>query len=338
MKHVPPSRALAAAILLGAASAASAAPCTRAAPECTEWLTLGGGPARSLLYRNLPLQTPNREVTRALVVVHGAGRDADNYFLTAAAAAFLAQALEDTIVISPRFASLDGSCKDALGENEVSWPCGGNSWRAGGPSTNHPRLTSFDFMDEILRRLSRKDVFPNMKSIVLTGHSAGGQFVSRYQMANKVHEGLGLPVTYVISNPSSYAYLDPERPTDDGKELRPLADASKCENYDRWPYGLQSRGGYTASISDDQLRKQLVARPAVLLLGGLDTLPLAGFDSSCSAMAQGPNRLARGQAYASYVGRRYGAPHKLVVIPLCGHNGRCMFNDRQALEILFARP
>jgi hypothetical protein len=157
-------------------------------------------------------------------------------------------------------------------------------------------------------------------------------------MANKVHESLGVPVTYVVSNPSSYAYLDAERPVGDGKDVGPFADASKCANYDRWPYGLQDRGGYTASIPDDQLKKQLVARPAILLLGGLDTLPLAGFDSSCSAMAQGPNRLARGQAYASYVGRKYGAPHKVVVIALCGHNGRCMFTDRQALGILFAKP
>jgi hypothetical protein len=225
MRSIPLLRAIPLAVVVSTSTAAFAAPCTKAAPECTEWLALGGGPARSLLYRNLPLTTPNAQVTRALVVVHGAGRDADNYFLSAAAAAFLADALEDTIVISPRFASLDGNCKDALGENEISWTCGGISWRAGGPSTNYKQLTSFDLMDEILRRLARKDVFPSLKSIVLTGHSAGGQFVSRYQMANKVHETLGLPLAYVISNPSSYAYLDPERPTDDGKDVRPFADA-----------------------------------------------------------------------------------------------------------------
>jgi hypothetical protein len=32
------------------------------------------------------------------------------------------------------------------------------------------------------------------------------------------------------------------------------------------------------------------------LVGEYDTLPLAGFDASCPAMAQGPSRLARGQA------------------------------------------
>ena len=35
-------------------------------------------------------------------------------------------------------------------------------------------------MDEIIRRLARKEVFPNLKAIVVAGHPAGGQFVMRY--------------------------------------------------------------------------------------------------------------------------------------------------------------
>ena len=88
--------------------AANAAPCTSASAGCTEWVTLGGGPARSLVYRTYPLDVRNEKITRALIMVHGAGRDADNYFRTALAATFLAGAFDDTIVISPRFASNDG--------------------------------------------------------------------------------------------------------------------------------------------------------------------------------------------------------------------------------------
>src|SRR5438445_52472 len=74
------------------------------------------------------------------------------------------------------------------------------------------KLTSFDFVDEILRKLANKQVFPNLKAIVVAGHSAGGQFVDRYAMANQVHDKVGVPVTYIVSNPSSYAYLDRMRP------------------------------------------------------------------------------------------------------------------------------
>ena len=192
--------------------AASAAPCIKADPSCTEWLQFGVGPARSLIYRTFSLDTRNESITRALIVVHGAGRDADNYFRSSLAAAFLGGALDNTVVIAPRMASNAANCKDTLAANEVSWNC--NTWRSGGPAISNPDLTSFDFLDEILRKVARKEIFPNLKAIVVAGHSAGGQVVNRYEMGNQVHEKLGVPVTYVVSNPSSYAYPEALRPTD----------------------------------------------------------------------------------------------------------------------------
>jgi pimeloyl-ACP methyl ester carboxylesterase len=323
---------------------AYAAPCTTAAPNCTEWVALAGGPSRSLIYRTYSLDAKNEQITRALIVVHGQGRDADNYFRTSLAAAFLAGALEDTVVVAPRFASSDGrGCRDTLAPDEVSWSCSGDSWRSGGVAANNPKLTSYDFADAILRKLARKEIFPNLKVIVVAGHSAGGQFVTRYEMANQVHDTLGVPVTYVVANPSSYAYLDPARPAPAeapaaASEFRDFSDARNCTTYDRWPYGLQNRTGYAAQLSDDQLKKQLAARPVTYLLGEIDILPLGGFDTSCPAMAQGPTRLARGQAFVGYVNQRYGDHHHAAVVPLCGHNARCMFTAEPALPILFPKP
>ena len=296
---------------------------------------LGGGPPRSLVYSTYPLDARNTEITRALIVVHGQNRNADGYFRTAVAAAFLANALGDTIVISPRFAAGNGSCKDALAANEVNWTCSGVSWRVGGVAIGNEALTSFDFGDELLRRLARKDVFPNLKLIVFSGHSAGGQFVSRYEFANQVHEKLGVPVTYVVANPSSYAWPDANRPVADKPEYRPYGD-SACA-YDRWPYGWQQRVGYAARVTDEQLKKQLASRPVVYMVGALDTLPIAGFDSTCPAMAQGEHRLARAQAYTSYLKDHYNVQLTFTTIPACGHNARCMFTAERALPILFPR-
>ena len=75
---------------LAAAAPAYAAPCIAASTGCTEWVALGGGPARSRVYRTYPRDTKNEQITRALGMVHGAGRDADHYFTTALAATFLA--------------------------------------------------------------------------------------------------------------------------------------------------------------------------------------------------------------------------------------------------------
>jgi hypothetical protein len=292
-----------------------------------------------MVYRTYSLTEKNENIRRAFVLVHGATRDADNYFRTAVAAAFLAGALDDTIVISPRFASKTAGCMDTLGENEVNWACSGDSWRSGAASVSHKELSSYDFADELLRKLANKQVFPNLKAIVLAGHSAGGQFVTRYEMANKVHDSLGVPVTYVVSNPSSYAYPDKIRPSGDGKTMRAFAEEARCSGYNKWPYGFDNRGnGYTSKIPDEQLKKQLAARPAVYLLGQLDILPLAGFDNSCSAMAQGQTRLSRGEAFGSYVVSKYGAKeHKTVVVPLCGHNARCMFTSDTTLPIVFPK-
>jgi hypothetical protein len=317
---------------------ARAAACTTAAQSCTEWVTFNGGPSRSLVYRTYSFETRNADITRAFILVHGAGRDADNYFRTAVAAAFLGDALENTIVISPRFASNDArGCRDTLASNEVNWSCNGDSWRSGGIATSDDKLTSYDFTDEILRKLARKDIFPNLKAIVVAGHSAGGQYVTRYEMANKVHDSLGVPVTYVVSNPSSYAYLDALRPASDGGDFRPFNDGRNCTTFDRWPYGLLNRTGYTGKIPDEQLKKQIAARPVTYLLGEIDILPLGGFDSSCPAMAQGPTRLARGQAFVKYINQRYGAHHQASIVPLCGHNARCMFTSEPALPIIFPK-
>jgi pimeloyl-ACP methyl ester carboxylesterase len=335
---------------------ASAAACTAATASCTEWVTLGAGPARSLIYRTRSLDARNENVRRALIMVHGTNRNADHYFSTAVTAAFLAGALDDSVVISPRIASAAGNCHDTLAANEVSWSCTGDSWRSGGTAASHPDLTSFDFVDQILKKLANKNVFPNLRAIVVAGHSAGGQFVARYQMANRVHETLGVPVTYVVANPSSYAWPDSTRPqsVDDAaadnakgawetekvhtKFSYGAFDASACANYNRWPAGLENRAsGYTAKITDEQLKKQLVSRPTTFLFGQVDTLPLGGFDSSCPAMAQGATRRARGEAYVKYINERLGAKHDVQIVSECGHNDRCVYTTDAVLPVVFPK-
>jgi len=237
--------------------------------------------------------------------VHGINRDADNHFRTALAAAFLANALNDTIIVAPRFASNSsapgnetGNCRDMLASDEANWICENqrpDTWRSGGVAIGGNQLSSFDFMDEFLRRLARKEFFPNLRPIVVAGHSAGGQFVTRYEMLNQVHDKLGIQVSYVVANPSSYAYVDSQRPTASavaatasGTVQGPsavaspnpppafvaFADAKNCTGYDVWPYGLKTRIGYASALSDEQITKQLVTRSVTYLLGEADVLPL----------------------------------------------------------------
>jgi pimeloyl-ACP methyl ester carboxylesterase len=340
--------------------AAAPSPCTTATPACTEWVAFAGVPQKALVYRTYSLDAKNEKITRAYILVHGASRDANNYFRHAVAGAFLAGALENTIVISPRFGSNQGGesgCRDTLATNEINFrSCGGPTWRAGENAINAPQVTSFDVVDEILRKLARKNVFPNLKSIVVAGHSAGGQYVNRYEMANQIHDKLGIPIRYVVANPSSYAYPDSLRPrlsalpanvaalppgyiappsTNPGAPFGRFGDSDDCTTYNEWPYGFKNRTGYTARIPDDVLQRQLAARPTTYLVGELDILPLYGFDSSCPAMAQGPTRLARGLAFARFVNEKFGAKHEVIVVNACGHSARCMFTSDQVLPVIF---
>jgi len=332
---------------------AAAPPCATATQACTEWVALGRGSARSMIYRTFSLDVRNDAVTRAVVMVHGTNRNADHYFSTVTAAAFLAGALDDAVVISPRFTA----CNDKLQPNEVGWSCTGDSWRSGGMAVTHPDLSSFDFMDQIVTKLANKRVFPNLRAIVVTGHSAGGQFVARYQMSNRVHDSVGTPMSYVVANPSSYAWPSATRPLpvddaapDNAKgawetdkphtkfSYGPFEGSGACPNYDRWPAGFQNRtAGYTVKTSDEQLKKQLVSRPTTYLLGQVDTLPLGGFDSSCPAMAQGATRRARGEAFVTYLDEQLGAKHGIQIVPECGHNDRCVFTTDAVLPLIFPK-
>jgi len=305
-----------------------------------------------MIYRSFPLDVRNDAVHRALIMVHGTNRNADHYFETATAAAFIAGALDDTVVIAPHM--IDAT--DHAEANEIVWQ---SSWRTGGPARTNPDLSSFDFVDEILRKLATKTVFPNMHAIVVAGHSAGGQFVNRYEMCNAVHDTLGVPVSYVVANPSSYAWPAAVRPLPQGDadpatakeawnqpDTTPLPphtnytfgpfDATKAPTFDRWPMGLENRtGAYVAKLTDAQLTKQLVERPTTYLLSQVDTLPLGGFDGSANAMAQGPTRRSRGEAFVKYITDMLGAKPQLIIVPECGHNDRCVYTTNIVFPAVF---
>ncbi|MEP6509192.1 MAG: alpha/beta fold hydrolase [Gemmatimonadales bacterium] len=333
-------------------SRAPVVPCTSPTAVCQQWVTLSGGPARAMVYSTYALKKPNAAITRAFILVHGAGRNADHYFETATAAAFLGGALENTIVIAPHFIA----DPDKPETKETVWPNRGDSWRSGGMSTSNPTISAFDFMDEIVRLLADKKNFPNLQKIVVAGHSAGGQFVNRYEMSNKIHGKLGVDLSYVVANPSTYAWPSATRPLATGNadpdtaRNEPLGadgtkvnvnfayglfDVSKVANYNQWPAGLEKRSGYTAQMTDNVLQRNLVDRPTTYLFGQVDVLPLGGFDSSPLAMAQGPTRRARGEAFVKFLSDSLAAKPNVMIVPECGHNDRCIFTTNEVFPAIF---
>ena len=50
-----------------------------------------------------------------------------------------------------------------------------------------------------------------------------------------------------------------------------------------------------------------------------------------------PTRLARGQAFGKRANEAFGAEHAITIVPLCGHNARCIFTSDAALPIIFPK-
>ena len=311
--------------------------CAGVTSTCEGWVATGPGPQKLRIYRSHALEAANPAIQRALVLVHGGDRGAERSFRTGLAAALLAGGLDTTLVVAPRFASSQGpECHDMVATNEIAWPCGG--WRWGSVAVTSDAITSFGALDDTLKQLARRDLFPNLRAIVVAGFSAGGQYVVRYAMANRVHDMLGVPVNYVVGSPSSYAYPDAARPNPEhANQIEPYSDGQNCTTFHRWPYGMQDRQGYAAGVPDPQLRSQLAARPITYLVGALDTTIDGGLDMSCPAVAQGNGRVERAQAFVKLVAEKYKVTQRLTLVRGCGHEERCVFTSDAALPLLITR-
>lgn len=271
------------------------------------------------------------KIERVLIIVHGRLRNAQTYLKSGEHSAELAGQSASTLVIAPQFLNEADVARHPVAETVLRWQ--GNEWMAGGESTAPFRLSSYEALDEIVARLSDRKQFPDVKQIVIAGHSGGAQVVQRYALLGHDQpavEAAGVQVRYVIANPSSYAYFD---------ERRPLAfNHAGCPYFNRWKYGLTDLPAYAEGQSAAQLKEKYLKRDIVYLLGQQDTDPNhPALDKSCEAKAQGPNRLARGRFYFNYLKRLQpqGLKQQLIEVPGVGHNGDGMFTSPEGQKALF---
>jgi pimeloyl-ACP methyl ester carboxylesterase len=287
------------------------------------------------LYLSADWSKPLPDINRAVLILHGRLRDADVYFRSARTAqAAAGDAGKAAIMIVPQF--LAGIDIDAyqLPPETLRWTLEG--WEGGEPALGPTSASSFDALDAILAKLADRNLFPNLKQVVVAGHSGGAQIVQRYAIAGKGEAALtarGIAVRYVVANPSSYAYFDDQRPEP--------SIAASCPGYNDWKYGMDARPAYLAAPTVSALEQAYVARRVIYLLGTKDTNPNhSALDKTCMAEAEGPYRYARGHAYAVVMqARDAGTPHhSLWDVPGVGHDGDRMLTSLCGLKALFDLP
>lgn len=296
------------------------------------------GHAQFPLYLSKDWNVSQPQVTRAVIVIHGKLRNADVYFRTAQNARDAAHADPDsTLLIAPQFlASLDTR---AHGEPDDLLRWRGDAWMGGEPAQAPLPVSSYAVLDAIVARLADRTRFPNLRHVVFAGHSGGGQVVQRYALAAHGVAMLtdeGIDVRYVVASPSTYAYFDTLRPDAQGNAV-PF-DAAQCAGFNRWKYGMDGRPPYLDDRSPAQLEAAYAALRIAYLVGGADDDPQqSALDTSCAAEAQGPQRVARAEAFYRYMRSRHpdSLPQSFHIVPGVGHDGARMLTSACALAAMF---
>lgn len=278
-------------------------------------------------YGNASLMASNSSVTRVVIVVHGNSRNADDYADYIADAAVAYGVIGSTLVVAPHFPTES----DSVESDDLYWS-DGDAWKDGSTSKSGVRpwtMSSYEVMDRMRAQVAAS--FPAAK-VVVTGHSAGGQFVQRYAA------GTVSPYTakFIPANPGSYMYLDARRWKSGVLRNLTSSEINNCSHYNEYKYGLVSRNNYMSQSTDTQIRNRYKAAKITYLLGGSDT-GTEDLDTGCEANWQGSRRLQRGEQYFSYVNTFYGTqPHVKTIVPGVGHEGRKMYNSTAGKSALFS--
>ena len=317
-------------LLLTGVAAALAQTGENAAVRVVAPARIAMGSATLPAYLSADWTRPLPAVTRAVIAVHGAARNADVYLRSVEAARDAAGvAAETVLLIVPQFLTQADIGAHGLPADAVRWTP--EAWKDGRPALGPAPLSSFEALDAILGRLADKAVFPGLRRVVVAGHSAGAQLVQRYAVAGKgetVLTARGVRVRYAVANPSSYLWFG---------DLRLAApDTRACPGLDRWKYGLTEPPPYVGAVDDLEMR--YINRDVVYLLGEADNDPNhPSLDRSCAAMAQGTTRYARGMQYMFHLELRHPnlVRHALFSVPGVAHDNAAMFASVCGMAALF---
>ncbi len=310
-------------------------------------LNINGATLKIPYLTNRDLTVPNNDISSAVVVIHGNNRNADVYFENMSTAAAMRPGVTNTtVIVAPQFLTEEDIDFHNLDEEHLYWTSGG--WKSGSNSRDEAtnprpeRIPSYAVLDSLMIQIATN--FPNLRSLIFTGHSAGGQVATRYAATSLIFETLRdqfqVCAKFIVANPSSYVYMDERRIVDGTTNQFAAPDASDCLDYNEWKYGLSDLFTYPSNTGATKIRNLLKSRRVVYLLGEDDNNPnSSSLDTSCPAMLQGKHRLERGVIYFNHLQDYYGEEilefQSLDTVPDAGHSNLEMYTSDIGLFHLF---
>lgn len=299
--------------------------CTNSGTEgvCDATFTLSNGTPLTY-YRNHPINSPNANIKRLVVVVHGKPRDAWVPFDAVTQSAEFWGVLPETLIVAPQFRESQWG----------NWVQGDQSYQSYMNWWWPPTISSYAAVDELVQAIADPTRFPGLQEVVIAGHSGGGQFAQRYAATSRIEESRpGLRFRYVVANPNSYMYLNQWRRSATGSFFIPTG----CSGYNEYKFGLENRNPYTSQVTDAEILAQYPRREVIYLLGDADTdVNDPDLRQECPYSLQGPQRLARGTNFYQHILRYLpGNYHRRMVVPGVGHDRYGMYNSMQGATALF---
>ena len=306
--------------------------CTSATNDCLQTVTLTGNSSGDVdFYSSFPIYEEMaawENLEAAIIVVHGANRDADNYF-NFLMSTLQANSLEQKVIlIAPFFKNQ----QEASG-NDFYWTNTG--WRSGNNSLGTNAISSFEVVDKLIEQLADESHFPVLKKIIVTGHSSGALFTHLYAAANKVEAtNPDLVFEYVPANSQYYYYPDGQRINESNNQLYIPAG---CTGYDFWPAGFNIVPPYLSATDISAFNSQFINRSITYLLGNGTGSDPALNTTDCAATLLGSSRYNRGENMFRYLELVFpGGSHKhqKTIVNGIGHDGQGMYQSPEFRALL----
>lgn len=285
----------------------------------------------------------NELIEKIIFSIHSSSYDAEEYLnISLSAVREAEESFEKTLVIAPQFLSKK-ILHNQIPMNVLYWevpPFRGSS--RGLFNARKVKISAFDALDQLIRETINPENFPHVKTVIILGHSAGGQFVNRYAASNVIETAIDrqmddLRFAYVVMAPSSYLYFNRERAVEGSLHTFAVPDIPE-RLYNNWGYGLDRLYYYHKKhgITADRIRRQYPCRKVTYLVGSRDNKSDDNtLGDSTGAMLQGVNRLERAIIYYNYLQHFFGPEittmQHLAIVEGVGHSGRQLLLSEEGI-------